>query len=149
MNSKSARSSCRITGTSSTSCGSACSPSSTSSTSQGTASELDQRLVPTPGRRLRHAHLPACRTGQRDRRVVLLALRRRRVDRPVHRHLPHPLVRGQRVSWISAWCRRPAAGYATRTCPPAEQVSAIVVSYYWHFVDVVWIGLFTVIYLIH
>ena len=29
------------------------------------------------------------------------------------------------------------------------QVSAIVVSYYWHFVDVVWIGLFTTIYLIH
>ena len=28
-------------------------------------------------------------------------------------------------------------------------VSAIVVSYYWHFVDVVWIGLFTTIYLIH
>jgi len=27
--------------------------------------------------------------------------------------------------------------------------SAIAVSYYWHFVDVVWIGLFTVIYLIH
>src|ERR1700742_217915 len=112
MNSKSARSSCRITGTSSTSCGSACSPSSTSSTSQGTASELDQRLVPTPGRRLRHAHLPACRTGQRDRGVVLLALRRRRVDRPVHRHLSHPLVRGQRVSWINARRRSPVAGYA-------------------------------------
>ena len=30
-----------------------------------------------------------------------------------------------------------------------QAVSAIVVSYYWHFVDVVWIGLFTVIYLIH
>jgi len=30
-----------------------------------------------------------------------------------------------------------------------QQVSAIVVSYYWHFVDVVWIGLFTTIYLIH
>src|ERR1700735_500562 len=29
-----------------------------------------------------------------------------------------------------------------------QQVSAIVVSYYWHFVDVVWIGLFTTIYLI-
>ena len=29
------------------------------------------------------------------------------------------------------------------------QVSTIVVSYYWHFVDVVWIGLFTTIYLIH
>jgi len=29
-----------------------------------------------------------------------------------------------------------------------QAVTAIVVSYYWHFVDVVWIGLFTVIYLI-
>jgi cytochrome c oxidase subunit 3 len=29
-----------------------------------------------------------------------------------------------------------------------QAVSAIVVSYYWHFVDVVWIGLFTTIYLI-
>jgi len=31
---------------------------------------------------------------------------------------------------------------------PAQATSAIVVSYYWHFVDIVWIGLFTVIYLI-
>src|SRR5450759_4547110 len=31
---------------------------------------------------------------------------------------------------------------------PADATSAIVVSYYWHFVDVVWIGLFTTIYLI-
>jgi cytochrome c oxidase subunit 3 len=31
---------------------------------------------------------------------------------------------------------------------PAQATAAIVVSYYWHFVDVVWIGLFTVIYLI-
>ena len=30
-----------------------------------------------------------------------------------------------------------------------QAVTAIVVSYYWHFVDVVWIGLFTTIYLIH
>jgi len=31
-----------------------------------------------------------------------------------------------------------------------EDLPAVeVVSYYWHFVDVVWIGLFTVIYLIH
>ena len=29
-----------------------------------------------------------------------------------------------------------------------QAVSAIVVSYYWHFVDVVWIGLFSTIYLI-
>ena len=31
---------------------------------------------------------------------------------------------------------------------PAQATSAIVVSYYWHFVDVVWIGLFTTIYII-
>jgi cytochrome c oxidase subunit 3 len=30
----------------------------------------------------------------------------------------------------------------------AQATSAIVVSYYWHFVDVVWIGLFATIYLI-
>ena len=31
---------------------------------------------------------------------------------------------------------------------PAQATGAIVVSYYWHFVDVVWIGLFATIYLI-
>ncbi len=31
---------------------------------------------------------------------------------------------------------------------PAQATSAIVVSYYWHFVDVVWIGLFATIYLV-
>jgi cytochrome c oxidase subunit 3 len=31
---------------------------------------------------------------------------------------------------------------------PAQATSAIVVSYYWHFVDVVWIGLFFMIYLL-
>jgi cytochrome c oxidase subunit 3 len=30
----------------------------------------------------------------------------------------------------------------------AQATSAVVVSYYWHFVDVVWIGLFATIYLI-
>jgi cytochrome c oxidase subunit III len=39
--------------------------------------------------------------------------------------------------------------YAARRVTHEQQVSAIVVSYYWHFVDVVWIGLFTTIYLIH
>ena len=39
--------------------------------------------------------------------------------------------------------------YAARKVTYEQQVSAIVVSYYWHFVDVVWIGLFTTIYLIH
>jgi cytochrome c oxidase subunit 3 len=31
---------------------------------------------------------------------------------------------------------------------PAQATAAIVVSYYWHFVDVVWIGLFVTIYFI-
>jgi len=30
--------------------------------------------------------------------------------------------------------------------PPAQATSAIVVSYYWHFVDIVWIALFAMIY---
>jgi cytochrome c oxidase subunit 3 len=39
--------------------------------------------------------------------------------------------------------------FAARRFTQEQQVSAIVVSYYWHFVDVVWIGLYTTIYLIH
>ena len=39
--------------------------------------------------------------------------------------------------------------YVAKTFTHEQQVRAIVVSYYWHFVDVVWIGLFTTIYLIH
>ena len=31
---------------------------------------------------------------------------------------------------------------------PSQATGAIVVSYYWHFVDVVWIGLFATIYII-
>jgi cytochrome c oxidase subunit 3 len=31
---------------------------------------------------------------------------------------------------------------------PAQATASIVVSYYWHFVDIVWIALFTVIYFI-
>jgi cytochrome c oxidase subunit III len=39
--------------------------------------------------------------------------------------------------------------FAAKKVTHEQQVSAIVVSYYWHFVDVVWIGLFATIYLIH
>ena len=39
--------------------------------------------------------------------------------------------------------------YTAKRFTREQQISAIVVSYYWHFVDVVWIGLFTTIYLIH
>jgi cytochrome c oxidase subunit 3 len=31
---------------------------------------------------------------------------------------------------------------------PAQATAAIVVSYYWHFVDIVWIAIFTLVYLI-
>ena len=39
-------------------------------------------------------------------------------------------------------------GYAVRSFGHKEATTAIVVSYYWHFVDVVWIGLFLVIYVL-
>jgi cytochrome c oxidase subunit 3 len=38
--------------------------------------------------------------------------------------------------------------FAARRFTREQQTSAIVVSYYWHFVDVVWIGLYSTIYLI-
>jgi len=38
--------------------------------------------------------------------------------------------------------------YVAKRLTHEQQVSAIVVSYYWHFVDVVWIGLFFTIYVI-
>jgi cytochrome c oxidase subunit III len=38
--------------------------------------------------------------------------------------------------------------YAVKNFSHREATSAIVVSYYWHFVDVVWIGLFLVIYVL-
>ena len=38
--------------------------------------------------------------------------------------------------------------YAARRFTHEQAVSAIVVSYYWHFVDVVWIGLFATIYIL-
>lgn len=38
--------------------------------------------------------------------------------------------------------------YAVRKMGNREAISAIVVSYYWHFVDVVWIGLFFIIYIL-
>ena len=54
-------------------------------------------------------------------------------------------VTGGLVAFIFLLGRTVAAKRFTQE----QQVSAIVVSYYWHFVDVVWIGLFTTIYLIH
>jgi Heme/copper-type cytochrome/quinol oxidase, subunit 3 len=39
--------------------------------------------------------------------------------------------------------------YAAKRFTHEQATSAIVVSYYWHFVDVVWIGLFATIYIIN
>jgi cytochrome c oxidase subunit III len=41
-----------------------------------------------------------------------------------------------------------ARTYATKHYSHQQATTAIVVSYYWHFVDVVWIALFATIYLI-
>lgn len=41
-----------------------------------------------------------------------------------------------------------ARTYAAKRFTHEQATSAIVVSYYWHFVDVVWIGLFATIYMI-
>ena len=38
--------------------------------------------------------------------------------------------------------------FAVKNFGHKEATSIIVVSYYWHFVDVVWIGLFLVIYVL-
>ena len=38
--------------------------------------------------------------------------------------------------------------YSVKNFGHKEATSAIVVSYYWHFVDVVWIGLFVIIYIL-
>ncbi len=38
--------------------------------------------------------------------------------------------------------------YTTRDYSHAQQAGAVVTSYYWHFVDVVWIALFAAIYLL-
>ena len=76
---------------------------------------------------------------------------------------PHALVlrrtaRSSTSRPASTACTSPAVSSPSCSCsaaptpraasPTARPPRAIVVSYYWHFVDVVWIGLFTMIYLI-
>jgi cytochrome c oxidase subunit 3 len=39
-------------------------------------------------------------------------------------------------------------GFAVKNFGHKEATTAIVVSYYWHFVDAVWIGLFAIIYIL-
>ena len=41
-----------------------------------------------------------------------------------------------------------ARSFTTRRYTHAQATGAIVTSYYWHFVDVVWIALFAVIYIL-
>ena len=64
-----------------------------------------------------------------------------------HDVLPHHrLPRSARDRWSDRLHlhARPTIGRSS----PRRRPTAIVVSYYWHFVDVVWIGLFATVYLI-
>ena len=58
-----------------------------------------------------------------------------RLPRPARHRRPDRL---HDLSWPA-----PAAKFT-----PAQATAAIVVSYYWHFVDIVWIALFATIYFI-
>ncbi|GAA2024066.1 heme-copper oxidase subunit III [Pseudokineococcus marinus] len=49
---------------------------------------------------------------------------------------------------LIAFCVIIARAFAARRFGHHEATAAIVTSYYWHFVDVVWVGLFFVIYII-
>jgi len=49
---------------------------------------------------------------------------------------------------LLAFCIIIARAFAARRFGHHEATAAIVTSYYWHFVDVVWVGLFFVIYII-
>ena len=79
----------------------------------------DPRGRDHPGLRLRHDVLP-------------------------HHRLPRLHVTGGLIAFLFVLGRT----FLARRFTHEQAVSAIVVSYYWHFVDVVWIGLFATIYLI-
>ena len=57
----------------------------------------------------------------------------------------HPLAT---VALIAIGLGLTGGAYAVKNFGRKEMTSSIVISYYWHFVDVVWIGLFATIYLI-
>ncbi|NLT53703.1 MAG: heme-copper oxidase subunit III [Actinomycetales bacterium] len=52
------------------------------------------------------------------------------------------------IGGLGAFVLLLAKTLSVRRFARSEAIGAIVVSYYWHFVDVVWIGLFTVIYIL-
>ncbi|MEJ5945136.1 heme-copper oxidase subunit III [Pseudokineococcus basanitobsidens] len=52
------------------------------------------------------------------------------------------------IGGLLAFCVVIGRAFASYRFGHHEATSAIVTSYYWHFVDVVWVGLFAVIYLI-
>ena len=58
-------------------------------------------------------------------------------------------TKARRIRCYTLWTLSFYIMRAAKRFTQEQQVSAIVVSYYWHFVDVVWIGLYTTIYLIH
>lgn len=56
---------------------------------------------------------------------------------------------GMYVGGLIAFLLLMGRTFLARTFTHEQAVSAVVVSYYWHFVDVVWIALFGVIYILH
>ena len=63
--------------------------------------------------------------------------------------LPHHGFHGLHVTGgLIAFLFMLGRTYAAKRFTHEQATSAIVVSYYWHFVDVVWIGLFATIYII-
>ena len=80
-----------------------------------------------------------------SRRIVAAASQRRRL--PAARALLLVLgllATGGLIAFVLVLGRT----FLARTFTHEQAVSAVVVSYYWHFVDVVWIALFLVIYIL-
>ena len=68
--------------------------------------------------------------------------------RTARRAMIYPLVVLTATGGLIAFLFVLGRTYVSKRFTHRQATSAIVVSYYWHFVDVVWIGLFTMIYLI-
>ena len=58
------------------------------------------------------------------------------------------MLLGYAIGGLIAFLLMIGRTYLARTFTHEQRVHAIVTSYYWHFVDIVWIILFAVIYLI-
>ena len=76
-----------------------------------------------------------------------------------HRANPSRIALAHPWATVAVWCLVAIGGliaflliigrtYMAKKFTHELAISAIVVSYYWHFVDIVWVGLFATIYMI-